>query len=129
MQTTSVDSVSADWPGLPGSAINAGTAKAHLANATAGKQQSNEMNTQVSRKNWAELVNEAECFVSDLPVLGHKPEVALIFLNFKCVAHEGYKIPLIEVAAAVGKVVGDSNVDGVQPMHSGWQIYVKTDKD
>ena len=130
-------SVNADWPGLPGPAagagadVGAGASKAPLANANAnaGKQQGNNANALIPRKNWAELVNEAECFVSNLPVLGHKPEVAPIFLNFKHIAHEGYKIPLIEVAAAVGKVVSDSNVDGIQPIHSGWQIYVKTDKD
>ena len=130
-------SVSADWPGLPcpaastGTGAGAGTSKAPLANANAnaGKQQGNDVNVPIPRKNWAELVNEAEHFVSDLPVLGYKPEVAPIFLNFKHIACEGYKIPLIEVASALGKVVGDSNVDGIQPMHSGWQIYIKTDKD
>ncbi len=60
-------------------------------------------------------------------MLVHKPDVAPVFLNFKQV--EGFKIPLIEVVAAVGKVVGDTNVDGVQPMRSGWQIYVKMDHD
>ena len=44
-------------------------------------------------------------------------------------AREGFKIPLIKVAAAVRKVVGDTQIDGIQLMHSSWQIYVKTDKD
>ena len=79
--------------------------------------------------NWSDIVNEAERFISGLPVAGHKLEVAPIFLNFKQVAREGFKIPLIEVAAAVGRVVGDINVDGIQLMQSGWQIYVKTEKD
>ncbi len=84
---------------------------------------------QPQNKTWSDIVSEAEHFVSDQPVLSHKPEVAPVFLNFKCMAREGIKIPLIEVAATVGQVVGDTHVDGVQPMHSGWQIYVKTDKD
>ena len=29
----------------------------------------------------------------------------------------------------MSRVVGDINVDGIQPMQSGWQIYVKTEKD
>ncbi len=80
-------------------------------------------------KTWSDIVSEAEHFVSDQPVLSHKPEVTPVFLNFKWVAREGFKIPLIEVAAVVGKVVGDAHIDGIQPMRSGWQIYVKTDKD
>ncbi len=59
----------------------------------------------------------------------HKPDIAPVFLNFKQVSREGFKIPLIEVAAVVGKVVRDTNVDGIQLMRSGWQIYMKTDYD
>ncbi len=33
--------------------------------------------------NWSDIVNEAERFISSLPIAGHKPEVAPIFLNFK----------------------------------------------
>ncbi len=80
-------------------------------------------------RTWSDVVNESERFVSNVPVMAHKPDVALVFLNFKQVSREGFKIPLIEVAAAVGKVVGDTNVDGLQLMRSGWQIYVKTDHD
>ena len=119
----------ANWPGLPGPAagvgIDAGVSTLEgtptNANVSIDNQQSNDANANVltPRKNWAELVNEAEWFVSDLPMLGHNPKVAPIFLNFKCIAWEGYKIPLIKVAAAVGKVVSNSNVDGIQPMHSG----------
>ena len=75
--------------------------------------------TSRSSKSWSDIVNEADCFVSDTLVLSHKPEVAPIFLNFQQVSREGFKTPLIEVAAAVGKVVGDINVDGVQPLHNG----------
>ena len=70
-------------------------------------------------KTWSDIVSKAECFVSDQPVLSHKPEVAPVFLNFKRVAREGFKIPLIEVAAAIGQVVGDAHVDSIQPMLSG----------
>ena len=33
------------------------------------------------------------------------------------------------MAVAVGKVVGDINVDAIQPTRNGWQIYVKMEKD
>ena len=78
---------------------------------------------------WSDVVNESKHFMSNAPVMAHKPDVAPVFLNFKQVSREGFKIPLIEAAAAVGKVVRDTNVDGVQPMRSSWQIYVKIDHD
>ncbi len=62
-------------------------------------------------------------------MLEHKPEVRPVFLGFKRVAREGYKIPLIQVVAAVGDVVSKQNVDVVQPMKSGWQIYVRMEAD
>ncbi len=62
-------------------------------------------------------------------MLEHKPEVWPVFLGFKRVVREGYKIPLIQVTAAVGDMVGKQNVDVVQPMKSGWQIYVRTEAD
>ncbi len=34
-------------------------------------------------KTWSDIVSKAEHFVSDQPVLSHKPEVAPVFLNFK----------------------------------------------
>ena len=40
-------------------------------------------NTSRSSKSWSDIVNEADCFVSNTPVLSHKPEVAPIFLNFQ----------------------------------------------
>ncbi len=52
-----------------------------------------------------------------------------MFLNFKQVAQEGYKIPLIQVATAIAKAIGEVNVDAIQPMQNGWQIYVKTEAD
>ena len=69
-------------------------------------------------RSWSDVVNKSEHFVSNVPVMAHKPDIAPVFLNFKWVSREGFKIPLIEVAAAVGKVVRDTNVDGVQLIRS-----------
>ncbi len=44
-------------------------------------------------------------------------------------SREGFKIPLIQIASTVGLVVGEVNVDAIQPLKNGWQIYVKTEKD
>ena len=68
-------------------------------------------------------------FQSDIPMLEHKPQVSLVFINYRHVSFEGHHTPLIDVAVAVGKVVGDVNIDAVQPTQNGWQIYVKTEKD
>ncbi len=69
-------------------------------------------------------------FTENIPSLEYKPEVCPVFLNFKQVAWEGYKIPLIQVATAIAKAIGEVNVvDVIQPMQNGWQIYVKTEVD
>ena len=62
-------------------------------------------------------------------MMEHKPDVRRVFMNYKKVSFEGFHTPLIDVAIAVGKIVGDRNVDGIQPMKNGWQIYVKTEAD
>ena len=87
------------------------------------------LNTSRSSKSWSDIVNKADYFISDTLVLSHKPEVAPIFLNFQWVSREGFKTLLIEVPAVVGKVIGDINVDGVQPLCNGWQIYIKMEAD
>ncbi len=73
---------------------------------------------QNSDRTWSDVVNESERFVSNIPIVGHKPEIAPVFLNFKCVAWEGFKIPL-EVAAAVGKVSWGPKC-GWCPTHEKW---------
>ncbi len=71
----------------------------------------------------------SKCFLSQVPMLEHTLQVHPIFMNYKKVSSEGYKTPLIDVAVAVGKAIGDCNLDAVQPTHNGWQIYVKTKHD
>ncbi len=78
---------------------------------------------------FAEVADFSKGFSPNFHILEHKPEVQPVFLGFKRVAREGYKIPLIQVAAAVGDVVGKQNIDAVQLIKSGWQIYVRTEAD
>ncbi len=78
---------------------------------------------------FAQVVADASRFHEAIPSVEHRPEVHPVFLNFKRVGKEGHKIPLIQVATTVAKTVGEKNVDAIQPMRNGWQIYVKTDPD
>ncbi len=87
--------------------------------------QSQEQSQSQSSHTFAEVADYSKWFSPNFHMLDHKPEVRPIFLGFKRVAREGYKIPLIQVVAAVGDVVGKQNVDAVQPMRSGWQIYAE----
>ncbi len=57
-------------------------------------------------------------------MMEHTPQVCPIFMNYKKVSSEGYKTPLVDVAVAASKAVGEANVDAVQPTHNGWQIYI-----
>ncbi len=83
------------------------------------------------KSTWAAMANKdcSKCFLSSIPMLDHTPKVNPVFIHYKRISSEGYKIPLIDVAIAAGKVVKDQNVDAVQPMRNGWQIYVKTEVD
>ncbi len=68
---------------------------------------------------FAEVLNFSKGFSSTYQSVEHKPDVKPIFLGFKRVACEGSKIPLIQVATAVGNVVGLKNIDAIQPMRNG----------
>ena len=78
---------------------------------------------------FAQIIANPSGSHESIPSVEHRPEVHLVFLNFKRVGREGYKIPLIQVATAVAKTVGERNVDAVQPMRNGWQIYIKTESE
>ena len=64
------------------------------------------------------------------PPLQHKTDVPPIFLGYNRVCTAGECIPLIHIAEAVLKAMGTDNVlDAVQPMHTGWYIYMKIETD
>ncbi len=71
----------------------------------------------------------SKCFQAKVPMLEHTPQVHPVFVNYKKVSSEGYHTPLIDVAVAARKAVGETNVDAVQPTKNGWQICVKTEVD
>ncbi len=62
---------------------------------------------------FAQVVADASGFHEAIPSVEHRPEVCPVFLNFKRVGREGHKIPLIQVATAVAKTVGEKNVDAI----------------
>ena len=98
----------------------------HIQNQSTGESQT--MLTS-SVRSFANVVDYSKGFLPNLPSLEHEPDICPIFLGFKRIAREGSKILLIQVAAAVGVVVSQWNVDGIQSICSGWQIYIKTEAD
>ncbi len=80
---------------------------------------------------WAERASKdhSKCFQSKVPMIEHTLQVHPVFMHYKKVSSEGYFTPLIDVAVAAGKSVGEANVDAIQPTKNGWQIYVKTEVD
>ncbi len=70
---------------------------------------------------WGDKLNteHSKCFLLQIPMLEHTPQVCPIFMNYKKVSSKGYKTPLIDVVVAVGKAIGDCNLDAVQPTHNG----------
>ena len=63
--------------------------------------------------------------------LQHKAQVAPVYLAYHCVQSVGMnvRILLFQVASAVANVVGGLALDAVQPMHTGWYIYMCTQVD
>ncbi len=97
------------------------------------KQSSNGpmLSKEIPPRSWADLAGR-DCethFSVDTLMLDHTPTVQPIFVNYKKVSFKGFRTPLIDIAATVGQVVGDENVDAIQPTRNGWQIYVRTDLD
>ena len=66
----------------------------------------------------------------DGPEVQHKTTVEPIFLAYKCVSLEVGRLSLMQIATVVVQSLGDEGVvDAVQPMRSGWWIYLKTKAD
>ena len=65
----------------------------------------------------------------DAPQVSHKSTVNPVFLAYSRVS-TGQRIPLIQIATAVVQALKDETaVNTIQPMHSGWWIYLKTEMD
>ena len=66
----------------------------------------------------------------DTPTMQHKAEVAPVFLVYNRVSSEGQLISLIQIATSVYQALSDSSaVDAIQPMRTGWCIYVQSITD
>ena len=67
---------------------------------------------------------------SDKTAMQHKTDIPPIFLGYNRVHVAGKLIPLLQIAEAVLKAMGTDNVlNVVQPMCTGWYIYMKTEVD
>ncbi len=52
------------------------------------------------------------------------------FWHNKRVLWEGHRTPLADVASSITRAVDDADqIDGIQPMKAGWNIYMKTNVD
>ena len=66
----------------------------------------------------------------NVPSVQHKAEVAPVFLAYNRVSSEGQCISLIQIATSVYQALSDpSVVDAIQPMCTGWCIYVQSIAD
>ncbi len=61
------------------------------------------------------------------PSLNHRAEVPPIFLAYRQVCNEGQRLPLAQVAASIIQAMGThAMLDAIQPMQTGWNIYMLT---
>ncbi len=57
----------------------------------------------------------------------HKAQVQLVFLAYHRVQSIGtVRIPLYQITLSVAQSVGGVGLDAVQPMQTGWYIYMRT---
>ena len=64
------------------------------------------------------------------PEIQHKSVVEPVFLAYNRVSTDGSRISLMQVATAVVDTLGEAcTIDAVQPMRSGWWIYLQTTMD
>ncbi len=87
---------------------------------------------QSSSKMWSEVAGSQkdgrpwldESFSSES--VQHKAQVAPVYLAYHHVQSGGasIRIPLFQIATAVAQAVGGTGLDAVQPMKSGWYIYM-----
>ena len=60
----------------------------------------------------------------------HVSQVQLIFLAYKKVSWEGHWIPIADVVTSIAAAVENADqIDGIQALKAGWNIYMKTEVD
>ncbi len=76
---------------------------------------------------WAQITGKTHESLFTGTASEHVTQIRLVFLAYNRVAIKGHCIPISEVVSALAHAVGDANqIDGVQVMLSGWNIYMKT---
>ncbi len=57
-------------------------------------------------------------------------QVRPIILAYKYISWEAHHLPIAEIALSIAWAVNNADqIDGIQPMKSGWNIYIKTEVD
>ena len=79
---------------------------------------------------WAQIAGKTHESLFTGTASEHVTQIRLVFLAYNRVAVEGHHIPISEVVSALAYTVGNVNqIDGIQVMQSGWNIYMKTEQD
>ncbi len=79
---------------------------------------------------WASLAGKNIDSLFHRTLAEHILQVRPIFLVYKCVSWEAHHLPMAEVASSIARAVDNvDQIDGIQPMKLGWNIYMKTDVD
>ncbi len=79
---------------------------------------------------WASITGKQYYSLFTGTALDHVSQVHPIFVAYKKVSWDGQWIPISEVASAVAHAVENADqIDGIQAMKSGWNIYMKTKVD
>ncbi len=79
---------------------------------------------------WAQVTGRTHASLFSGTASDHVTQIRPIFLAYNRVTIEGHCIPISDIVFALAHAVGDANqIDGVQAMHSGWNIYMKTEQD
>ncbi len=77
---------------------------------------------------WAQIAGKTHESLLTGTASEHVTKIRPVFLAYNRVAIEGHCILISEVVSALAHVVGDANqIDGVQVMRLGWNIYMKTE--
>ena len=113
-------------------AAKAGTSEGHVnvADQTAGLNAEGGDGDNQPVDSWAQIAGKTHTSLFSGTASNHVTQIRPVFLAYNRVAIEGHHIPLSEVVSVLAHAVGNANqIDGVQVMHSGWNIYIKTEQD
>ena len=79
---------------------------------------------------WASLAGKNVDLLFHGIAAEHVSQVRPIFLAYKSVSWEAHHLPIAEITSSIAQTVDDTDqIDGIQAMKSGWNIYMKTEVD